>query len=239
MTAVDTHRVAVPGGGLALVLHVPEGAPLVPCVVACHGLTTSKDADAYVRLGEALAAGGLALARFDFRGCGESSGVEAEATIASRIEDVEAVLAFLEAHPRLDRRRGLLGASLGGFVALHVAARRPGLPLVTWNAPASLTQLANDDLTEGRGLGVAFALEYATGRYALAPVGVPQHLVIHGDADEVLGLEHAMTLHENAADPCDLVVLDGGDHGLTTPSHLVHAIDLTTCWFRRFLVSPA
>jgi uncharacterized protein len=231
---VESHRVPVPGGALALVLHLPDRSTS-PCVVTCHGLAASKDSDTYVRLGGALPALGLALARFDFRGCGQSSGVESNTTIASRMEDLEAVLTVLGAHPRLDGRFGLLGSSLGGFVALHVAARRPGLPIVTWNTPASLTELANDDLEEGRGLGVAFALEYATGRYALAPPGVPLHLIVHGEADEVVGVEHAAALHEVAAEPCQLVLIPGADHRLTGPAHREHAAALSRDWFLRFL----
>jgi uncharacterized protein len=235
---VEKHRVALPGGALALALHLPDAPARVPGVVACHGLNASKDSDKYVLLGEALPAAGFALARFDFRGCGESSGVEEDTTIASRMEDVEAVLAFLSQHPRLDGRVGLLGSSLGGFVALQIAARHGGpspLPVVTWNAPASLTELANDDLRDNRGLGVPFALEYATGRYALAPTGVTHHLIIHGDADEVVTLEHGVALHERALDPCDLAILEGADHRLTNPTHLHHALALTLAWFLRFL----
>jgi fermentation-respiration switch protein FrsA (DUF1100 family) len=106
---------------------------------------------------------------------------------------------------------------------------------VTWNAPASLTELANDDLGENRALGVPFALEYATGRYALAPTGLPMHLIIHGDADDVVTLEHGVALHERAIDPCDLAIIPGGDHRLTNPVHRTHAIDLTRAWFLRFL----
>jgi dipeptidyl aminopeptidase/acylaminoacyl peptidase len=231
----EAHRLPIAGGALALVLHLPDRRP-APCVVACHGLNASKDSDEYLVLGEALPAAALALARFDFRGCGESSGLEEEdATIASRIEDAEAVLAFLASHPALDGRFGLLGGSLGGFVALHVAARRPGLPVVTWNAPASLTELANDDLEEGRGLGVPFALEYATGRLALAPAGVPMHLVVHGDADDVVALEHGIALHEQAAEPCDLLVIPGGDHRLTDPDHRQRAVAVSRDWLRRWL----
>ena len=235
MTVVEKHRVALPGGALSLVLHLPESPAPGPGVIACHGLSASKDSDKYLSLGETLPPAGLALARFDFRGCGESSGSEEETTIAGRIEDLEAVLAFLSRHPRLDGRFGLLGSSLGGFVALQVAARRPGLPVVTWNAPASLTELANDDLRENRALGVPFALEYATGRYALAPPGLPCHLIIHADADEVVSLEHAIALHEQAADPCDLLIIEGADHRLTTPTHRAQAIAATLNWFLRFL----
>ncbi|HXU91976.1 MAG TPA: alpha/beta fold hydrolase [Methylomirabilota bacterium] len=231
----ERHLVALPTAKLALVLHLPDGGGRVPCVVACHGLHASKDSDKYVLLGDVLPATGIALARFDFRGCGESSGREDETTIASRLEDVEGVLALLEGHPRLDGRVGLLGSSLGGFVALFVAARRPGTPVVTWNAPASLTELANDDLEENRSLGIPFALEFMTGRYAMAPTGVPRHLCVHGDADDVVGLEHGAQLHEQAAQPCDLLVIAGGDHRLTDPAHRRQAVQASLDWFRRFL----
>jgi alpha-beta hydrolase superfamily lysophospholipase len=229
------HLVALASAKLALVLHLPDGPARLPCVVACHGLHASKDSDKYLLLGDVLPAAGLALARFDFRGCGESSGREDETTIASRLEDVEAVLALLDGHPRLDGRFGLLGSSLGGFVALFIASRRPGTPVVTWNAPASLTELANDDLEENRNLGIPFALEFMTGRYALAPPGVSHHLCVHADADDVVGLEHGVQLYEQAAPPCDLLVIAGGDHRLTDAAHRAQAVEASREWFRRFL----
>ena len=235
MTVVEQHRVAVAGGALALALHLPETSRRVPCVITCHGLGAAKDSDKYRQLGEAIAAVGLALARFDFRGCGESSGSEEDTTIATRIEDLEAIMDFLGAHLRLDGRFGLLGGSLGGFVALYVAAARGGMPVVTWNAPASLTELANDDVRDNRGLGVPFALEYMTGRYALAPTGVAMHLIVHGDADDTVSLEHALALHERAATPCDLVIIPGGDHRLTDPLHRARALEISRDWLLRFL----
>ena len=233
MMQSERHVVAVPGGRVVLVLHLPRAAAPAPCVVACHGLHASKDSDKYVLLGAELPAVGLALARFDFRGCGESTGREDETTVASRIEDVEAVLGALARHPRLDGRFGLLGSSLGGFVALFAAARRPGTPVVTWNAPASLSGLANDDRDDSRNLGVAFALECMTGRYALAPKGVSHHLVIQGEADDVVPMEHGVQLHAQAAAPCDLHVIPAADHRLTDPTHRHDAITHTRAWLLR------
>jgi pimeloyl-ACP methyl ester carboxylesterase len=232
---IERHAVPVADGTLALVLHTPDPAAAVPCVIACHGLSASKDSEKYLLLAEALPAAGLALARFDFRGCGESSGREDETTIASRIEDVEAVLARLEGHARLNGRFGLLGSSLGGFVALFVASRRAGMPVVTWNAPASLTELANDELQENRGLGVPFAIEYMSGRYALAPRGITRHLVIHGDADDVVAVDHGVDLHDQAAPPCDILIINGGDHRLTDPAHRAAAVAASRDWLKRFL----
>jgi dipeptidyl aminopeptidase/acylaminoacyl peptidase len=233
--AGERSDVATPGGKLALVLHLPDVPARLPLVVACHGLSASKDSDKYLLLGAELPAAGLALARFDFRGCGESSGREEDTTIATRIEDVEAVLAHLAGHPRLDGRLGLLGSSLGGFVALFVAAARPGTPVVTWNAPASLTELANDERSDNRGLGVPFALEYMEGRYALAPKGVARHLVIHGAADDVVAIDHGAQLHDQAAEPCDFLVIPGGDHRLTDPAHRAQAVAASVAWLTRFL----
>jgi uncharacterized protein len=233
--SVERHSVALAAGQLSLVLHLPDTPGRVPYVIACHGLSASKDSDKYLLLGDALPAAGLAVARFDFRGCGESSGREEETTIATRIEDVEAVLARLEDHPRLDGRVGLLGSSLGGFVALFVAWRRPDTPVVTWNAPASLTELANDDLDDNRGLGVPFAMEYMEGRYALAPKGVARHLIVHGEDDGVVSLDHGMQLHDQAAEPCDILVIPGGDHRLTDPVHRAQAVTASVAWLKRFL----
>ena len=231
----ERHAVDVPGGRVCLVLHLPDDPAPAPCVVACHGLSASKESEKYLMLGTELPAAGFALARFDFRGCGESSGREEDTTIATRIEDVQAVLAHLEGHPRLDGRVGLLGSSLGGFVALFIAARRRNTPIVTWNAPSSLTELANDDLRDNRGLGVPFALEYMTGRYALAPKGVAHHLIVHGEADDVVGLDHGMQLLDQAAEPCDLLVIAGGDHRLTDPAHRAEAVAASRDWLRGFL----
>jgi fermentation-respiration switch protein FrsA (DUF1100 family) len=82
---------------------------------------------------------------------------------------------------------------------------------------------------------VPFALEYATGRYALAPPGLPMHLVVHGEADEVVGLEHGASLHELAAETCELLLIPGGDHRLTDPVHRKEAVGASRDWLRRFL----
>src|SRR5262245_7184448 len=121
-SAVTAQRFTVPVGGTSVVgvLHLPALARVpVPVVVACHGLGASKDSDKYLILAATLPTVGLALARFDFRGAGESGGSYREATTATRIADLEAVLAFLAEQPTLCHQMGLLGSSMGGYVAWH------------------------------------------------------------------------------------------------------------------------
>jgi len=79
------HRLTIPTGGgrLAAALHLPEaGQRPWPCVVTAHGLLSSKDSDKYVQIGEVFTQAGIAVCRFDFRGCGESQGNLAETTVA-------------------------------------------------------------------------------------------------------------------------------------------------------------
>ena len=224
--------VLVSDGHIALALHLPSGTARVPCVLCCHGLSASKDSDKYLLLAEELTSAGLAVARFDFRGCGESTGREDETTIATRLEDAAAALAWLSEHPRLDHRRGLLGSSLGGYVALHLAAARSDIrAVVTWNAPAELSELAARNLHDSPGLGQPFFAEYRTGRYAKAPRGVPRHLVVHGDADDVVPLAHGRALHAQASEPRELLIIAGGDHRLTDPVHRREAVARSLDWF--------
>jgi fermentation-respiration switch protein FrsA (DUF1100 family) len=233
---IERHTLGLPADKLALVLHLPPGPGPFPCVLACHGLSASKDSDKYLLLGAELPRAGLALARFDFRGCGESSGVEAETTVATRIGDARAVLAFLGTHDRLDGRLGLLGSSLGGFVALHVArGRQDAPPVVTWNAPAELSELAAKDPATYGGIGPAFVREFREGRHRAVPAGVARHLVIQGEADEVVAPAHGVALHARAAEPRDLLTIPGADHRLTDMTHRWAALTVSRDWFLRFL----
>ena len=237
---VERRLVDVPDGRLCLRLHLPDVAARVPCVVACHGLGASKDSDKYLMLGAELPLAGLALARFDFRGCGESSGREEDTTVATRIEDVEAVLAALAADPRLSGAFGLLGSSMGGFVALHVAARAriAVSAVVTWNAPSDLRQLGSTDRRDRPGVGVPFLRELATHAYESTPAGVSHHLIVHGEADDVVPVEHGAVLHARAAAPCDLRIIPGADHRLTDLAHRREAIAASVAWLGTFLHKP-
>jgi dipeptidyl aminopeptidase/acylaminoacyl peptidase len=223
------------------VLHAGEGARRRPCVVACHGMGASKDSDKYLMLGERLPAAGLALARFDFRGSGESGGRYADATIESRIADLEAVLDHLAKQPELNGRFGLLGSSLGGFVALWVAASRRHAspdppPVVTWNAPAALHDLATSvDPADPTGPGPALVAEVRRGDYAEAAAGASYALIVQADRDEVVPPEHGRRLFERATRPKRLHVIVGADHRLSDMRHRLEALEETRHWLGKYL----
>lgn len=235
MNREEVHRVPVGDQKVALVLHLPSRTP-APCVIACHGLAASKDSEKYLLLGREFPAAGLALCRFDFRGSGESDGAYTESTVASRIADLEAAVDFLARHQALDGRLGLLGSSMGGFIALWVAARRrPPMPVVTWNAPATLRGLRRSTSEDVAGLGRAFFDELETGTLADTPAGVPFSFTIQAERDEVVPPEHGRILFDRAADPRELHILKDADHRLSDMPHRMEAVRLSQRWLASYL----
>jgi dipeptidyl aminopeptidase/acylaminoacyl peptidase len=240
LLTVERFSLRVEGVDVVGVLHLPPSGP-APCVVACHGMGASKDSDKYLLLGRDFPEAGLALARFDFRGSGESGGLYRDATIASRLTDLEAVLDHLARDPALDGRFGLLGSSLGGFVALWAASRqRRVVPVVAWNAPASLATLASSKCADVTSPGAALVAEIRAGRYVDAPAGTSHVLVVQGQADDVVPPGHAEILFERALEPRALCLLPGGDHRLSDPLHRFEAVKRSLDWFtRHFHGEPA
>jgi len=112
--------------GLALkgVLHVPEGATQPrPAIILCHGFGGSCRGAGHPELAQALARAGYVVLRFDFRGCGQSEGARGSVICREEADDLRRAVDFLATREEIDRNRiGVIGASLGGSVAIYVAA---------------------------------------------------------------------------------------------------------------------
>ena len=218
------------------ILHLPS-AGRWPCVIAAHGLLSAKASDKYLLLAAHLTQAGFASFRFDFRGCGESGGHLKDTTVAARISDLKAVLATLREHPALDGRFFLLGSSLGGYVALFVAAETPDvMATALWATPIHLRDLqGRKEALMAHGLGDAFFRELAQGSFAEVPADVPRCLIIHGEQDELIPRSHAIALYESAKEPKALEILPGADHRLSNPKDRQQAVRLSTAWFKKYL----
>jgi len=108
---------------LAGVSTLPDGPAPHPAVVLCQGLSGLKHL-VLPAIASALADAGFASLRFDYAGCGESEGESGWVDPLDRVADALHALAFLRAHPEVDRDRvGVYGHSYGGPVAIESAAR--------------------------------------------------------------------------------------------------------------------
>jgi putative CocE/NonD family hydrolase len=114
------------GTRIAITLWRPDTAIKVPVVVEMvpyrrRDGTVVRDMEIHPW----LAAHGIACARIDLRGSGDSDGILADEYLPLEQEDACEIIAHLAAEPWCNGDVGMTGISWGGFNALQVAARRP------------------------------------------------------------------------------------------------------------------
>jgi len=228
--------VSVLSGGERLygVIHFPSHTPS-PLVIASHGLFSSKESDKFTMLGERFSQEGIALLRYDHRGCGESEGDIGETTPSSRLQDLDSIFAFTLKHPLVDGRRiGLLGSSMGGFISIFKAASDPRVKaLCLWATPAELRgKEASDPPPPLRREFFEDALRYDSLKMIEK---VRNCLILHGREDELVPLSQAERLYQAAGEPKRLFVFEGGDHRFSDPDDRRRAVELSLGWFKTYL----
>ena len=224
------------GQKISGILHLPD-AKNPPCVIASHGLLSSKNSEKYIALGERISKEGIAMLRFDFRGIGESEGNEEDNTISKKVADLNAGINFIRSYPGLGNRIGLMGSSLGGFLSLIKASGNKEIKaVVTWAAPIHLDDLGTTRQEEDYPLPPDAFFEDLP-KHRLVPLlpKVSHCLVIHGEEDELVPLDQALGIFTHLGIPKELHVIGGADHRLTDPANRQRAIDLSVDWFKRFL----
>jgi uncharacterized protein len=210
-------------------------AMLYPALIICHGIPGSgaarpADDPGYEKLAEDFASDGIAAVFFNFRGCGESGG---DFDMMGWTWDLEAVLDRVLNTPHIDPTRVMvLGFSGGGAAAVRVAAEATGiysLAIVGTPANFEIFEASPDEIIKDfRKRGIVRSADFpkdldkwVTGFKEIEPSKwVSQFrgkhlLIVHGDADELIPLEHARQLFEHApAGVAELEVIPGGVHRL-------------------------
>jgi len=224
------------GQKLSGILHLPEKKN-PPCVIASHGLLSSKDSEKYIAFGNRLSQEGIAMLRFDFRGIGESEGRMEDDTISRRIVDLGSAIDFIRRRLGLKNRVGLLGSSLGGYVSLIKASMdQKTRAVVIWATPFHLDDLKSNKGTEGHSLPEEAFFEDLP-KHRLLPLlpKVSNCMVIHGEKDELVPVDQAWEIFDGLGAPKEIHILEGADHRLTEPAHRSRAMELSTAWFKRYL----
>lgn len=230
MMTTSNLRIPIEHDELDVAIH----APATPrgWVVALHGLESNKDGSKYFTLADRLLPLGLGLVRFDFRGSGLSTGRFEDNNVATRLADARAVIDHVRTLPGGDSI-GLFGSSMGGYVALFLAAD-PALDLratVTLAAPANLDDLVKRNPAQA-GAMAAFIAEYRLGTYAKVPPGGKNVLLLHCTADDVVPGWHQNEVWAGLAEPRRKVAYEGGDHRFSDPAHLAGLMDESVAWFQ-------
>lgn len=208
-----------------------------PTLLFLPGYASDMEGSKATALDAFAAEHGLAMLRFDYSGTGSSPGAFADGTLDRWLDEATVVLDRLVDGPAL-----LVGSSMGGWIALHLALRRPervrGLVGVAaapdftdWGFDETLraalrehghladpTDRSPDATVMTRGF-------WDSGQRLLLladeiAVTCPVRL-LHGDADTEVPLKVALRLLDRlrSAD-VQLTVIKGGRHRLSEPHEL-------------------
>ena len=230
MMAEETLRFS--SQGLALPATFQRVVAGCSAVVMSHGLESAKDGDGWPELASLLHAEGTASLRFTHRGCGwgqepRADGRLDETTLSGRIADLHAALDFLESTGVDTGRIGGVGNSFGGMVFL--GARDPRIKVLVLQASPYQLPGANSRMPALGPDAAQYDLLEAIQAYR-GPI-----LIIHGEADGTVPLEHAHRLYQAANEPKRLEMIPGADHVFSGPGQRDRVLSLTRDWMQTHL----
>lgn len=199
-------------------------------IILGHGFHGGAvDTDRAATIGQASGYNTLTL---DFRGCGESEG-KTTSVGYWEVEDLLGAIDYIRTRPEVDPNKVCLyGFSMGGAVAILTAERDPSIRAVITDAAfASLDSL----------LSVKFKLFYRLPRFPFRytavwwsrwfshtngkrvdPVAALKkmvaegrkmpHLIIHGQADDIIPVDNAHLIYEHSPGPKELWIVPEAGH---------------------------
>jgi fermentation-respiration switch protein FrsA (DUF1100 family) len=215
-----------------------------PALCLCHGIPSGQPASSgdtgYPGLAQKFCAAGFISLIFSFRGAGEAQG---NLDMLGWTRDLMAAIDYLSSLHEVDKSRlYLLGSSAGAAVSVYVAASEPRISsLVTLACPAEFSFLTDErqaraTIDHFRGIGVIkdadFPLSvnnWLDGFSTVSPlrwinkISPRPLLLIHGEKDDLVPVEHANKLFEKAGEPKKLVIVPGAGHRLRVEHKAVNA----------------
>ena len=195
-----------------------------PTLLFLPGYASDMEGNKALALDAYAERNGLGLLRFDYSGTGSSGSRFEDATLELWLEESLAALDQLTDGPVI-----LIGSSMGGWLSLHLALRRPDRvhALIGIAAAADFTDwgFADGDSAERQGISPAFWESGQRLRLLGGEIAIDCSVrLIHGELDRDVPLEVAFrTLRALRSADVQLNVIKGGGHRLWDP-HEIDAI---------------
>lgn len=226
-----------------------------PAIMMWHGFTGSRVEPhrLFVKTARHLAQNGFIVARFDFVGSGESDGEFQDVTPETEIQDALQVIHWISGQAGVDRTKlGLIGLSLGGLVSACAASRSTQISaLVLWSATASIDRslalritpeaeafLAQNGFVDWYGTIVSQAF-FDEARKTDPLKALANYkgdaLVLHGDEDKTVTLDHAHDYHQ-ALPQSKLHIIQNADHTFNRSDWEKELMETTVEWLKQILL---
>jgi putative redox protein len=220
--------------------------------VFAHVFTGNKNLSATRHISRSLTMNGIAVLRFDFTGLGESEGEFKNTNFTSNVEDIVAACDFLTENymaPSI-----MIGHSLGGAAAIFAASKIDAINAVaTIGAPSEpkhVKHLLNAKIDKIKEEGIAsvniggqvfmIKKEFLDDLENNSMVDILKDfrkaiLVMHSPQDEIVELENAAHIYNNAFHPKSFVTLNNANHMLTNKDDAYYVGNVISSWVKRYV----
>lgn len=230
----------------------------LPLTIICHGFIGSRIGvdRLFVNAARRLTAEGHVVLRFDYAGCGESTGEYGDLGIDAMIEQTQLALDYALQCGDIDPQRvTLIGHSLGGAIALLTAVRDSRVKrLVLWSPVAYpfndiVNILGRKRYDESVKKGKTDYQGYTFTPNFLETLGRHQPfqeaakfqgdvLLIHGTSDDVIPADYSFlyqkVLWMRNEGQCDKEIIFQADHTYSIGEHREQVYLTTLDWLRKW-----
>jgi len=205
----------------------------------CHGFADTKERSMQP-LAKKFNERGFNTVVFDFRGNGESSREFQEATLTSRIEDLNAVIDYFG-----PEKCFVYGTSFGAKVALHTAVENDQIDVLVTKAPVTYNQIMDKfrKIVEEQGeaefydkkFGQKFFddLDSYSFEKVIEKLEVPT-AIFHGSDDTTVHLENSIEALKGFETESCLYKMKGEEHSFSEKSE-ERLIELSVAWIESFV----
>lgn len=218
--------------------------------IFAHCFTCSKNIKAASVISKKLTNSGIAVLRFDFTGIGNSEGDFANSGFSSNVQDlVDASKALSENYqaPSL-----LVGHSLGGAAVLVAAQKIKSIKaVVAIAAPSSPTHVEQhmDNSLQDIEINGRANVKIGERSFEISKEFIEDLrsielnvskleralLLMHSPTDNIVGIEHAAKIYEQAMHSKSFISLDGMDHLLSKFEDSEYVAEMIGAWSSRYL----
>lgn len=224
-------------------------------VIFAHCFTCNKQFKSVKEISRGLTSEGFGVLKFDFTGLGMSEGEFEETNFSSNIDDLKSAADYLSENytaPTL-----LVGHSLGGAAALKAGSELESIKAIATIAapfdPEHVAHLFEDKLDEIKESGEAevhlAGRPFTIKKQFIDDISSQQVksrlkdmrkslLIMHSPQDEIVNVENARELYDNAIHPKSFISLDGADHLLSKAKDARYAGKVIANWASRYLDIP-
>ncbi len=201
-------ELSIPSAGnqLAATLTLPQGAGPFPALVLIHGSgphdrdETLLEHKPFLLLADYLTRHGIAVLRYDKRGCGKSTGNYKESSSKDYAADALSAVQFLKTQANIDASKiGLLGHSEGGLVAPIVASESPDVHFIVSLAGSALP---GDRILMAQVKGLSALNAHEKGQHdELLEIARETYTIIKNEPDNKLAIEKIIEMRKRLKAP--------------------------------------